>query len=65
MCFSGWSFRRQTRPSGARRGSNERPSRVALDRAFANNEPGAAIVPTASYTYPDEALKRRKGAMCA
>ena len=30
---------------------------VALDRGFANNEPVTAIVPTASYTYTDEALK--------
>ena len=30
---------------------------VALDRGFANNEPVAAIAPTASYSYTDEALK--------
>ena len=30
---------------------------VALDRGFATNEPVAATVPTASYTYTDEALK--------
>ena len=30
---------------------------VALDRGFANNEPVAAIAPTASYTHSDEALK--------
>ena len=30
---------------------------VALDRGFVNNEPVAAIAPTASYTYTDEALK--------
>ena len=30
---------------------------VALDRGFANNAPVVAIVPAASYTYTDEALK--------
>jgi hypothetical protein len=35
---------------------------VALDRGFANNEPVAAIVPTASYTYTDEALKHLREA---
>jgi hypothetical protein len=30
---------------------------VALDRGFANNEPVAAIAPTARYTYTDEAMR--------
>jgi hypothetical protein len=30
---------------------------VALDRGVANNAPGAAIAPTVSYTYTDDALK--------
>ena len=35
---------------------------VALDRGFVSDEPAAAIAPTASYTYTDEALKHLMGA---